>query len=120
MKNQFFYTLCLLLFLASCTPNENTYFEADRPHDPWVFRSVMDEQARMITVALHDNMWASYSAETGALYKVWKGAVNFDGAVYTTVHGPQPSSLGNAWFVNTQKTPFTVQQNGQAVDAKMQ
>ena len=74
----------------------------------------------MVTVALHDNLWASYSAETGALYKVWKGAVNFDGAVYTTVHGPQPSSLGNAWFINAIEKPFRIQQNGNAVEAKMQ
>ncbi|MDA4609315.1 hypothetical protein NY473_17695, partial [Enterobacter kobei] len=32
---------------------------ASRPNDPWVFRSVLDKQARMITFALDDQMWAS-------------------------------------------------------------
>ena len=120
MKFQYFCTLLLLFLVASCTPNEETYVETERPHEPWVFRSVMDAKARMVTIALHDNLRASYSAETGALYKVWKGSVNFDGAVYTTVHGPQPASLGNTWFENTHKTPFSVQKDGKSLAVKLQ
>ncbi len=120
MKNIFsFLSLFSLLLLFSCAQNEKD-FEADRPHDPWVFRSVMDAQPRMLTIALNDNLWASYSAQTGSLYKVWKGSVNFDGAVYTTLHGPQPSSLGNAWFENTHKEPFSIIVNGKEANTKLQ
>lgn len=83
-----------------------------RPHDPWVFRSVLDSLPRMLTVALHDDLWAAYSAQTGAVYKVWKGGVNFDGAVYTTVHGPQPSTLGDAYFHNKHENPWIVTVDG--------
>lgn len=119
MRNHLF-LLFASLFLAGCGTDEAAK-DYDRPHSPWVFRSVMDAQPRMLTVALHDDMWASYSAQTGALYKIWKGSVNFDGAVYTTVHGPQPSSLGNAWFENkNQETPFVIRKNGEDMPTTFQ
>ena len=68
--------------------------EAERPNPMRVFRSVLDERARMITVPLHDDMWLAYDATDCALYKAWTGDVKFDGAVYTTVHGPQPTARG--------------------------
>ena len=118
MKNILLFSL-LLLLAASC--QKETEFKPDRPHDPWVFRSVMDSLPRMLTVALHDDLWASYSTRTGALYKAWKGAVNFDGAVYTTVHGPQPSTLGNSWFVNKyNEKPFVLVKNGKEAPAELQ
>lgn len=68
-----------------------------------VFRSVLDGNARMITIRLGDNLWAAYDAEDCHLYKVWEGDVKFDGAVYTTVHGPQPSAGGVPYL--TSKDP---------------
>lgn len=95
---------------------------ADRPNDPFVFRSVMDKRPRMVTIALHDNLWASYSADSCSLYKTWKGGVDFVGAVYNMQHGPQPMSIGNAWFVNAHPRPWRVETGGQserpAVDYK--
>lgn len=70
---------------------------ADRPRDIWVFRSVLDQHARMVTIGLHDDLWVAYDATNCGIYKVWNGGVKFDGAVYTTVHGPQPTSLGDAY-----------------------
>jgi cytochrome c len=104
--------LCLLIYLSGCNTTDSTQ-NYERAHDPWVFRSVLDAKARMLTVALHDNLWAAYSAQDASLYKVWKGGVNFDGAVYTTVHGPQPSSLGDAYFENKYDQPWQVEVNGQ-------
>ncbi|GAB4250934.1 MAG: hypothetical protein Kow0027_14550 [Saprospiraceae bacterium] len=94
--------------------------KTERPHDPWVIRSVLDSFPRVATVALHDDLWVAYHTETGALYKAWKGSVNFDGAVYTTVHGPQPSSIGDAWLVNRFRQPWRVVQNGQETEPKVQ
>lgn len=68
-----------------------------RARDPWVFRSVLDQKPRMVTFALNDAMWVAYDATTCTLYKAWKGGVHFDGAVYTTVHGPQPTSQGTTY-----------------------
>jgi cytochrome c len=69
-----------------------------RPRDPFVFRSVLDKQARMVTAALHENLYVAYDAQACQLYKAWKGGVIFDGAVYTTNHGPQPTSKGYAYY----------------------
>lgn len=87
---------------------------ADRPNDPWVFRSVLDQQPRMITFALEDNLWVSYSTDSCSLYKAWAGGVAFEGAVYNMRHGPQPVSVGKAWFENEYRKPWTVTSNGQS------
>lgn len=98
------------LFITSCSEGIKEY---DRPRDVWVFRSVLDEQARMVTAALSDEVWVSYDAKTSNLYKAWKGGVNFDGAVYTTVHGPQPTSEGYAYLTdNKKKIKWFVMEDG--------
>ncbi|MBX2926945.1 MAG: DUF1080 domain-containing protein [Saprospiraceae bacterium] len=116
---RFNHYVLLLLAVASwsCSKKESS---VQRPHDPWVFRSVLDDKARMLTVALHDDVWAAYSAETGSIYKVWKGGVNFDGAVYTTAHGPQPSTLGDAYFENKYDRPWKVFLNGKEQTPRIQ
>ncbi len=68
-----------------------------RPRDPWVFRSVLDQQPRILTLALSDDLWAAYDTATCSLFKVWHGGVPFAGPVYTTMHGPQPTSAGKAY-----------------------
>ncbi|MGL1886902.1 MAG: DUF1080 domain-containing protein [Reichenbachiella sp.] len=92
------YYLCILVstMLWSCEKNVSY----DRPSDTWVFRSVLDERARMITAALNEEMWVAYDIQTAQMYKAWKGGVKLDGAVYTTSHGPQPTSLGYAYFTD--------------------
>lgn len=85
----------ILLLLATATQQlEHPPFRPQRPRDPFVFRCVLDGRPRIVTLALSDEMWAAWDARTCSLYKVWKGGVLFDGAVYTTVHGPTPTSRG--------------------------
>ena len=115
-------TIYLLVFvvlaaMASCGKNETSKY--DRPLDNWVFRSVMDSIPRIVTAALHDDLWLSYSAEDGTVYKAWDGTVNFDGAVFTTAHGPQPTSIGDAWFINTIKTPWAIEISGKSEQPKV-
>ncbi len=86
----------LLVFLFGCQ-EEKTY---QRTGDVWVFRSVLDQQPRMLTIGLNEALWVGYNTQTAQLYKAWKGGVKFDGAVYTTSHGPQPTSDGYAYFTN--------------------
>lgn len=71
--------------------------QVERPRDPWVFRCVLDRKPRRVTLALSDEMWIAYDATTCGVYKAWKGGVNFDGPVYTTVHGPQPTTVGASY-----------------------
>jgi len=113
MKKLFCLTLLFsFLFIFSCQEDIEPNFGADRPFQPWVFRSVLDLQPRMLTLALDEKMWAAYHADNGALYKVWKGNVELTGAVYDTYHGPQPVSLGDAYLVNENKNPWEVTMDG--------
>lgn len=121
--NSFYKYFSTLLFagllLSGCNSKENKTVEIERPYDPWVFRSVLDQKPRMITLALDENLWAAYSTQNSSLYKVWKGVVNFDGAVYTTLHGPQPLSVGDAYFVNEFETPWIVIENSMEVSPEV-
>jgi len=87
----------------------------DRPHDPWVFRSVLDNQARMITIALADDVWLAYNTQTGAIHKIWNGLVNFEGAVYNYAHGPQPTSVGDAYLINSPANPWSLKKDGTSI-----
>ena len=118
----------LVFCLISCTTDtlennkgsDQQNFGYQRAHNPWVFRSVLDEKPRMITLALNDNLWLAYSTQNCAIYKAWKGFVNFDGAVYNTVHGPQPNSIGDAFFVNEFENPWVATKAGKELALKIQ
>lgn len=83
-----------------------------RPLSPWVFRSVLDGQPRVVTVALHPDLYIAYNAAGATLFKAWKGGVEFDGAVYTTSHGPQPTSTGYAFYQQTDQDPVWLIKQG--------
>ena len=89
-----------------------------RPRDPFVFRCVLDKRARMIVAALDEEMWVAWDTTNGALVKAWKGGVNFDGAVYTTVHGPQPTSRGTDYITGDDGSPWTASVDGIPVPTK--
>lgn len=85
----------------------------ERPRDIWVFRSVLDQRPRIVTIALHEDLWLAYDATHGGLYKAWSGDVDFEGAVYTGAHGPQPTSRGPAYFTNETGPEWTIRAGGQ-------
>lgn len=70
----------------------------ERPRDIWVFRSVLDAHPRIVTIALNESMWIAYDATNCGMFKVWKGGVKLEGAVYNAVHGPQPKSFGHDYW----------------------
>ncbi|MEM7806590.1 MAG: hypothetical protein AAF561_00590 [Planctomycetota bacterium] len=87
-----------VLFLIAALPASELNAQTDRPHDPWVFRCVLDGRARTVVVALSDDIWAAWDAQTCDLYKIWQGGnsggMKFTGTVYDTRHGPQPRTRG--------------------------
>ncbi len=99
--NKILIILGVSVILLSC----DSKTEVKRPRDPWVFRSVLDKQPRIVTATLHDNLFVAYDARHCGLYKAWKGEVILDGPVYTTKHGPQPTSEGYAYFEERLKEP---------------
>ena len=88
LKYTLLITICFLIFSCS-DDNQSSESTIERPHSPYVFRSVLDKNPRMVTFAMSDEMWAAYSTIDCGLYKAWQGNVNFDGTVYNTTHGPQ-------------------------------
>jgi cytochrome c len=100
MRKLLYFNLLLILFLAACDSKE-----VKRPRDPWVFRSVLDKQPRIVTATLNENLFVAYDARFCGLYKAWKGEVILDGPVYTTKHGPQPTTEGYAYFEERLKEP---------------
>jgi type 1 glutamine amidotransferase len=66
------------------------YLRTGRPREPWVFRSVLDGNARMMTVALHDHLNLAFDTARGLWTHAWRGDVTLQGAVYDGRHGPQP------------------------------
>lgn len=93
-----------LLLCAAQDPTPSPVLPT-RPRDPFVFRCVLDRNPRMLVVALHDELWAAYDTETCGLVQAWKGGVHFDGPVYTTVHGPQPTVQGTTYTTGTGHEP---------------
>lgn len=110
--------LLMLLLAAGATfagedgKAQPTSLAVPRPRDPWVFRCVLDERPRIVVVALSDEVWAAWDTTTCSLYKAWHGGVNFDGAVYTSVHGPQPTSQGDDLLRVPTEKPWTLLQPG--------
>jgi hypothetical protein len=91
----------------------------------WAFRCVLDTKPRVLVLALAPNVWAAYDTPNGHLWKVWSGGVRFEGTIYTTKHGPQPTTRGDMlqdddnkdaqpWVIlkGGQPVPFTVQYRG--------
>lgn len=104
-----YFTLISVGLLMSCNSRQSK-LNNERPREVWVFRSVLDEKPRMATAALNENLWLSYDTQSATLYKAWSGGVTFDGAVYTTSHGPQPTSLGYAYY--SKNEAWTLLKNG--------
>ena len=74
-----YFWVCIVFMVVGC--NKSDQAGSQRPVENWVFRSVLDLQPRILTIALHNNLWVAYHTKTGAMYKAWKGNVMFDGPV---------------------------------------
>lgn len=80
----------------------------ERGHDPWVFRLVLDDRPRMLVAALSPRLWVAYDTQRAALYRVWSGGINLEGAVYNAHHGPQPMSLGPPLLASSIREPWHI------------
>ncbi|CAN1555138.1 Domain of unknown function DUF1080 [Fimbriimonadaceae bacterium] len=110
--------LGLLASLVIYSPQFVTPPAPQRPRDIWVFRSVLDQRARIVTLALNEKLWVAYDATNCGLYKAWAGGVKFDGAVYTASHGPQPTSEGARYESGIVDQPvWFIEQSGQTMPA---
>ena len=113
-------TIGFLAFLEACTSSSLSQQPAasqalptiERPREAWVLRSVLDLKPRMLSIALNEKLWVAYNTQTAGFYKAWMGGINFDGPVYTSAHGPQPTTKGIAYLQEPDNIPWKVIQNG--------
>ena len=91
-----------------------------RPHDPWVFRCVLDGRPRVMVAALSPELWVAYDATTCGLYKAWNGGMEFTGSVYDTKHGPQPQTRGTVLSQHTGEAFWQVLKDEAPVQAAAQ
>lgn len=102
--------VCALL--SACQPKP----EIERPRDPWMLRSVLDQRPRMITLALYPDVYAAYDLQYCTFYKVWKGGVFLDGAAFNNIKTTQPGSWGTAYHEeNPDSQAWIVKINGESV-----
>lgn len=111
MKKLIVLSIIVTAFI-NCTTDSSSNKKTTRAHDPWVFRSVLDQIPRVITIAMDSNAWVAYRTDKASMYKVWDGGVTFEGAVYDYAHGPQPSSYGYAYTINEYENPWSLSSNG--------
>ena len=70
----------------------------------------------MITAALDDNLWVCQQYPNRSFVQGMEWAdVLLDGAVYTTIHGPQPKSLGSTYY-KMKASAWILTQNGKPID----
>lgn len=100
-------TCVSLVLLLACSLNQDKVktIEADglsfkSEVKSKALRSVIDGKPRMLTIALTNDIKASYDTQNASLYKIWQGEINLTGAVFDGRHGPQPSSQGQLFLHN--------------------
>ncbi len=105
-----------LLVAAPGGASPNVAAALERPRDPWVFRCVLDGRARSVVVALDADLWVAYDATSVALTEAWKGDVQLQGAVYDTVHGPQPVSRGPSYATGLEGPVWFAEVEGELLE----
>jgi cytochrome c len=97
MKHKSTSLLALLWAATFFIAEAQTPISLPRGRECWVFRSVLDGRPRILTAALHPDLYVAYDAGTGNLFKIWKDGVKLQGPVFNHKHGPQPVSMGAAY-----------------------
>ena len=100
----FLVVIVVIVFCCPACGDKETY-NIQRAREPWAFRSVLDRQPRMLTIALNPECYVAYDLARCVFYKAWKGGVTMEGAAYTDKKNVQPTSWGTSYFVDSTR-PF--------------
>src|SRR6267378_1178855 len=100
----------IIFYLTACNNKEPVKIQ--RPRDPWAFRSVIDKQPRMLTLALDPECYVAYDLAHCTLYKAWKGGVTLEGAAYTNKKNVQPTTWGKSYFSKDYPFKWLINLNG--------
>ncbi len=107
-----------LLILSACQTESVDLVE--RPTELWVRRSVLDQHPRMVTLALKEDRYVAYDTEQCSIYKIWRGGVHWQGAVFTNIKTIQPTSWGKSYWERDEEVPvwMVAAQDGNAIRRK--
>lgn len=109
-----FFRLCgCLIALTFSACQAPVTANRDHPRDPWIMRSVLDMRPRMITLAMDSTAYLAYDASMGALYQVWRGGVQWEGAAFTQVKTVQPQSWGSPYARDSLNQPVWTLSDGE-------
>src|SRR6187431_899879 len=100
----FLVVIVVIVFCCPACGDKETY-NIQRAREPWAFRSVLDRQPRMLTLALNPECYVAYDLARCVFYKAWKGGVTMEGAAYTDKKNVQPTSWGTSYFADSTR-PF--------------
>lgn len=104
MQLRWFACFVIFFFAVSCSEKPRI----ERPLEVWAIRSVLDQKPRMLSIALNKDLWVAYNTQSAALYKAWTGGIKFDGPVYTSAHGPQPTAQGSTFLEEAMNNPWRI------------
>jgi cytochrome c len=104
-----------ILLIGSCSKQN---FDREDLH---VFRSVLDDKPRMATLFLEDSLCLAFDTEHCGIYKIWKGGIRKEGAVFTHIKNVQPTSWGDVFFEEDLTSfPISVYTEGKKLESHHQ
>ena len=110
-------TLFLLPILCIDSCSKQNFDHENLP----VFRSVLDDRPRIATLYLKDSLCLAFDTEHCGIYKIWKGGIRKEGAVFTHIKNIQPTSWGDVFYDNPLASfPISVYLEGEKLNSRHQ
>lgn len=97
LKPFFCFLLCSYL-LCSCFVQTDEIVE--RPSDLWIRNTVLDQKIRILALQFIKEGYGAFDTRLCSWYKVWRGGIHWDGAVFNAIKTIQPASWGQDFIVN--------------------
>ena len=89
-----------------------TALAMQRPADPWVYTSSIDDRSRALIVALHRDMWLAYDTRNGDIYKAWPGGGGEPLNGISSFTNDSPVLDGPFFLDNSDNVPWRIIRNG--------
>jgi len=116
---KFLFTFSAIIFAFGACKEGNDLTSVERPKDPWIVRSILDNKPRMLSLALDTALYVAYDLQNLSLYKIWKGGINWTGAAYTNEKNIQPETWGHTYVKDSlSQTSWSIIKGEESYPAK--
>jgi cytochrome c len=95
-------------FFQACSPTNNNVKDSTEStangdvSQVKAMRSTLDGESRVISLKFGNEITAAFDTKRSVLFILWRGNLDYTGAVFDQKHGPQPTSTGQAFVLNGQ------------------